>query len=835
MASSGTPRELSQDSTWGDQDVWRIGFPIASSGGAAIDSRLAAVYFPEKSCLCCFDLKHVPGSGKARVHAVIQIPESRNPPVMSLRNSMLAANTRIYDMSSGDLVRTIDTYLSDAACMPRSKVVSALDFNSEGKILALGAQSGCMHFLDLRVAKPVLSQVQSGIPLRISEVKWNRLIDSSLCSVQGDAVAVWDCRSMRSPISQLTAGGWKSSVSAIDWVGPGDLVINTVSEGLIRFSDISIDFLSNKRGILCSIPTDQGTGLVAFQSEPGRIDVIDPFSHRETAVVETFNTGACAVSLGYLEDARALVCADKKGLTIRSLAKHASAWSSKDGSSLMQSESSPRLHPVASHITASDQFLSDEMRAIHATFSLLSRRIRRMYLEADIEVDPDNALLEIGIPDPAGDRFKLKVAFRAEDGGMDKPTLSCECWWVRTEDSPSDHPIQDLPEIKQLEENFLNLVNLDDLVETGNMEPIMHAVQELKKFVATIDETEDSVVDELHAIPFPATCGICWSPNGDLFKFQSLKGLGPYPRHREKLTMKNFSKFNDIVASCSQAGTTNNSVAVHLNEFSEFREPLDDQENVNDDLLDEEFNQRVFTDGCVHNISASVFQNSVEDHWFALLAPLVDFSLPTETLFDRLIAFTKKAAHYNIVCECFELVKEFLNQPFTSKSALDVVRTTVLVDRLRFLYKNEQTQAVAIIAAVLINHHQFNREWDKQIYDSSLLLIHDHSVLFQRLGCFEASRVLEKIQALHNPLLPLLGSDPSKIGTVQSKPSCSVCGLTVHGLGNFCSKCGHGGHLRHVTISVGCSVKDCKCFCWQTPTPKLTVSQPVVVSTFISS
>jgi hypothetical protein len=830
-------RELSRDSTLSDHEVWLLEFPLPSSGISASDSRFAAVFFPEKSSICVLDLKHISASSKAKIVTVVPVSDAK--PVFAIAHSLLAVGgaeqrLQIHDFTNPESTRVIEPQLSGP---PRARIITALDFNTEGKVLAAGSRSGSVHFIDLRAPSPISNSVNSAIPFPISTIRWNKLIDSQLCTVQGDAVSVWDCRSLRSPTIQIAPGGWKSPVTHVDWIGPSELILNTTNDGLVRVSDISIDFLSWRipsSGGVTSVPTESGHALIAFQSEPGRIELVDPFTNMS---VESIEIGFPPKSIAYLEDSRSLVFSSKHGVAVRSLAKHGSSWSSKDGSSLLPSESSPRLHPVASHVTSSDQFLSDEMRAIHSTFSFIARRIRRMYLQADIEIDPETALLEIGVPDQH-DRFKLKIALRAEDvGGMDKPGCSWECWWA-----VADEEIK-LPDLQIIQSEFLSKIDLELLADLGELSELLHVVRQLKEFVQSIEkpEDEDDTQEETNTqiTPFPATCGVCWSPSGDLFRFHSLKGLGPFPKHRGKLTIENFEKFNDIVSS--QTSATNNSVVVHLNEFSEFLEPPTESLEFNDDSLDEEFNQRVFTDACVQKLPAAVFKNNVEDHWFAQLAPFVDFaSTPGETL-SLLVSACNSLLQKNqsksiqLVRDCFSLLIELLNCP-ARNSCLDAVKTTIILERLSTLYEAEQTQAVAVIAAILITQKLFSRSLNAELFDAALLLIHDHAVLFQRLSCFESSRVLENIQIENMPNLPLLG-EPRRVGSADPNPPCSVCGIQVRGLGQFCFKCGHGGHLSHLENLTSCPVVNCKCPCWEQPTPKLPprVQTSSIVSAFITS
>ena len=827
-----------------DNDLWRINFPFPISGVVAFDSRHAAAHFPEKAAVGCIDLKHLQSSGgKARLVAVIPTHQTR--PTLSVRNTLVAIGgdkegLEVFDFAASEQVRRVEAIGFDqVACIPRSRSITALDWASDGKVLACGARSGSVHFIDFRAPSPVLNRSMSQVPLSVSFLKWNRLIETSLCSTQGDSVAIWDCRSLRTPVSQLTTAGWKSNVTSVDWIGPSDLIITTSKEGLIRLSDLSTEYISSANiapnSPVCSIPTDTGLGLVAFQSATsGMVELYDPFA--SIAIDSFLNFDIASVqSIGYLEDSRSIVIADSQSLAIRSVARHGSGWSSKDAS-LMQSESSPRLHPVASHITASDQFISDEMKAVHAEFVLLARRIRRLYLEADVESDFETAILDIAIPD-VGDRFKLKILLRAEDmnGGL---SLAPECWWARRDDD-SDNAGITLPDIQEVEAQLGCNLEIGTIIDT---------VRILKRFVADVgkksSEEEDVPAIEEGAIPFPATCGICWSPQGDLYRFQSLKGMEPFPENRGKFSMNIFNKFNEIISS-SQASTSlhssmnanSSSVIVHLNEISVFHEPPD--RGADDDALDEEFNQRVFTDACIQKLPAAVF-DSIEDHWFAQMAPLVDFALSPDICLRRLVDYSRPLLHRDqrLVHETFLLLIELLKVSSCGSAGLDVVKQALVIDRLTELYKREQTQAVAIMAALLITRNEFFRSLNPLIFDSSLLLIHDHAVLFQRLGCFASSRFLEKIQARFTPDLPVIGED-SRIASVDPKPSCSVCGLTVHGLGRFCTLCGHGGHLKHISIeSRMCSVAGCRCECWKQALQQgvATARAPTpTVSTFITS
>ena len=843
-----------------EEDTWSVDYPTSSSGIPVFDGRFGAMYFPDFSTTVCLDLKHVQDSGKSKIVAAVSCEDD---PLLALNRNSLAIGSHsgitVTDISLAptETVPVLARLELSGRTVPRGRRISALDWTGTGisRILAAGTTAGSIQLWDMRSPSAVLAcNSPPCIPLPVSFLKWNRVIDSSLCSVQGDAVCVWDCRSLRSPVSQITSPVWKSVITGVDWVGSSDIILSTKSEGLVRFSDLAVEFLtspssSKNVGPLCAVPSDSFPGLVAYESEPGRIELVDPFSN---TLIDSFTTGIKASSIGYIEDSRSLVVGGVESLVVRSIARNASGWTAKDSSSLLQSESSPRLHPVASHVTSSDQFLSDEMRALHAALSLAARRLRRLFIEASVDLDQDCCNLEVTV---AGDRLRLKLLLRAQDcGNADSLTLSWEVWWATSnnenpDDSFTDSTnIADLPGIKTIESNYLARINLDQLVTEGDISGLVGVMRELKLFVSqseTHARREDSMVDdsptEAGNIPFPHTCGICWSPSGDLFRFNSLRNLHPFPKHRERLTMNHFMELTDKISAQQGMGSgTGSSIVISLNEFWPYVEPSSVD---NDDMLDEEFNQRTFTDACVQKVPATVFESNVEDHWFASMAPIVDFSKSPKETAMKLAEFAKhsfsKSNGANLVYDSICLLIELLPSLTAERSVLDLVKQAIILDRLRALYASEQTQAVAVISTLLILSDDKIRESDSEFFNAVLVLIHDHAVLFQRLGCPVTSRVLEKIQARFAPDLPLLFGDVL-IGqkTKTALPLCSVCDLPVHGLGRYCPDCGHGGHLSHVLKRTVCAVRDCDCRCGSpsTPqTPPLRVQTSSIVSTFITS
>jgi hypothetical protein len=90
-----------------------------------------------------------------------------------------------------------------------------------------------------------------------------------------------------------------------------------------------------------------------------------------------------------------------------------------------------------------------------------------------------------------------------------------------------------------------------------------------------------------------------------------------------------------------------------------------------------------------------------------------------------------------------------------------------------------------------------------------LFALHAHVEVFQQLGRFTASRLLEKIISLYRPDWPLglLSGDLSEAGddemsdapSAVSAPSvvtCAICALPLHGLFGVCPECGRALHVN---------------------------------------
>ena len=822
-------------------ELCRVRLPFSASA-VAMDARTVALFAPEFSAIACVDLKHAVGASKAKITALIPCRELA--PVLALRQSRLAIggsrSTTIIDLVNGAPAVT----LSPRSGLPRSRLVTALDWSQD--LLAVGTEAGSIQLWDPRLPVGPVALLPAPTAYKCGVVKFSRFAETSIASVNGDVVSVWDLRTLRAPTRQQMAAPGKSAIRYIEWIGPQstDLVVGTAKDGVFRCNTDGIfsQIFSSSFSSICAIPVSSSSALLAVQTAAHTVHLVDPLSGSVTESIEIDST--FVESIGYLDEPRA-ICMYLPQTS--SLLVHSVAGATSYDHSLIQSESSPRLHPVDS----TEQF-TDDLKALQASFTLLARRLRRLTLDAEL-ITGDACGLEITIPSSDADRFKLKAVMTVTSGVV--PELEWETWWVQASIDPFD--VISLPDALEIQTSYFGKICADSIV-AGDIGSAVEVFRSVKALIASLEEEpglKQQSVDEYSAVstpsssatcvaddarlPFPATCGVCWSPKGDLFRFHSLKGLSPYPKNRERLTMSNFFSLKEVIdVSAAQStgvvGDSSAGVAVRLNEFSPYVEPVFTDTALDDDGLDQEYNQRVFTDQCVQFLPAHVFEAAVEDHWFASVAPIVDFRLSPSIMARELGEFTQQFVRNDAA---IELVKDvyFLTSELVSSSekngGLDVVKQMIIEDRLRKMYTSEQSQAVAVIGAMLIKR-RMKFLADKNFFQTLLILIHDHAVLFQRLGCFEASRVLENIQSEYVPSLPLLADQGTSLLVPKGrKPSCSVCTLPVHGIGRFCSQCGHGGHLKHVTAITVCPVGGCGCHCNQKSVPTRTT---LPASVFVS-
>ena len=856
------PREPSRDTSlasWPEEQLLRIRFPFTAHS-ASYDSRFGAI--GTDNGIACVDLKYVGLSGKAKLLAVF--PSSVNP-VLSLNHSRLAVGgpsaVRIIDLASG----TVDLKLQYAT--HRARNVTAIDWSSDPNVLAAATSSGSVQLWDVRSPVAALNHSTSAVVLESRLIRFNRFTtDYVLASAHGDAVVLWDYRSTKYPIRSV-AGAWRTPITGLDWTSSsGDLMAVSGLE-LMKFRDCSSvqrNECNQQIFALSSLPALSGGALVAV-SLGSRVELLDPTTCEPVDRIE-LESSSPVTKIGFLDETCMLCMHSADTLTLRSVARQTTSWSI-DGHS---SESSPKIQPVSSSdVSTADLTAEDPTRAALAR---LARRLRRLYLEAEAGAD-----LEVTLEDEAA---KLKIILN-----IDKATLHWEVWWAAHESifAPEEGSAAPLPDPAGIQADYLATLTLDDILAVDPSVAVA-AFRRLRDGVATKPPCDMAPVaagadDSL--VPFPATCGVCWSPTGNLFRFHSLKGLSPWPKNRERLTMVNFhrlSQENDRLNSRQGAGlatsrlsmamTDSAAQSIRLNTLCEYIEPISGFDGAGsssepadengsdctaaaaaaetDDARDAEFNRRVTTDQCVQFLPAAVFEELVEDHWFAMMAPVVAFERSAAPTARAMRDFTRQFAHKNLqllelVHSAWELMVELLACEPHTNSGLSIVAQSVIEHKIRELYAAEQTQTIAVIAGLILRSKSMVGITHPGLLQAVCLIAHDHAVLFQRLGCFASSRVLENIQHEYMPdHLPLLldqkGSFFASAGGSGTKPTCSVCCVPVHGMGQFCLRCGHGGHLRHMdgwwsSGRASCAVSQCDCACTD---PSASAARPVS-ATFIPS
>ena len=784
-------------------DLFELKFPFRISSGSpsSFGSRLGAVFSEEHRGIVCLDLRHA-NEGKARCTGFIPFFEPLGAPVLAISSSLLAVGggnlpgIKIIDVYTGQEMHALEFA---AGTFFRSRSPACADWFSEDSLLAMGTRAGSVQLWDMRSSekeKPA-THLPPLVQLECCVLKLAR-DQKILASCHGDAVVVWDLRQLKMPVRQIVAPGkWKGApqVTGLDWMTSSDFILSTGDSVFrVNYLENSADFLvacANESPV-CAVPGIGGDPLIAFLPETGRVNLIDPLRASKNSILESFQVPACS-QIYFLPDAsRSILCLGEESLVLKSVWNHTGSWTT---------------HALASSIEPSSPAPPSREENSGQTVFLerLARKIRRLYMEAAVvELGGSSYALEITVPLP--ENAKVKILFSMSSQW---PNISKELWYVGCV------PVPDL------EGRFLDFSDLSDPVQ------VVNSLKNLRNALISEEiSTEDISISQ---IPFPATCGVCWSPRGDMYRFHSLKGLAPWPKHREKLTMSNFLKLKqelDVIFTTSNlvapaephlGSEAAHTVAVKLNAFSTYTEPVGnisspEQEEEEEEKLDSEFGQKVFADQCMQSLPAAVFELAVDDHWFASVAPAVKFSSLPITAVESVIKVCRSDAS-QLVRETFELVREILtNIEPDERTGLNHVLTSIIEERIKTLYKKEESQAVAVLAISLAKYLPFFQ--DKEFSRSIKLLIHDHAGLFQRLQCFVSSRVLEKFNSSSFPLLADREQKNIFMTNKNDTTFCSGCDLPVRGLGHFCPSCGHGGHLNHIRLQGGiCSKSNCGCPC----------------------
>jgi hypothetical protein len=647
-----------------------------------------------------------------------------------------------------------------------------------------------------------------------------------------------------------------------DWLSNGDIIAVTDTQDLISICESSTKILYVGTSVYgcMSLPPKRDTGqsMLALSCDTGGVGI---FSGDGNVVYGDFQVNHVTCGMSFLGENKMLcsighsICENEEVYSLLFHPIHGLTRERSGGDVSPRGAnnySSTTLHTSGSAASALGVPQDDEQS--RKILSLFGRRVRRLGYQVSFGFDDFS--LELSFPvflvgeDEDDQEVRLKILVQMtttiaeeltggllvgqidqQSGAMTKFDITFEVWWAG-----SILPKR-LISGEKISKKFLSSINLVN----GDIptEPFL----EIKKFIAQEYPTP-SPYSDLIGFPFPATCGVCWSPKGDLYRFESLKGLNPFPSGRPKLTMKNYMLLRDSVGGPNGSTDVNSAVShmlapasiggvsgsgnvsVKLNSFTDW---LGDCSGGVEDWLDIEYNRRVTTDQCVQFLPSAVFEETVEDHWFASIAPVVDLSRKNPSEIVRAIhSFTQQfmmGDRVPIVLKSWEVVQ----QVFERRSAgdqnivgmhacgLDSITASILDDEIKFLYEKEQTQAVAILASLLLLEQLRSRHHSTVIslHPSILLTLHDHSVLFQRLGCWKTARIIEDLVARYAPKIPRM-VDLNGLSTTQLM-ICCVCDLSVIGLGQICRKCGHGGHLNHLNKyfahSRKCPNIDCECEC----------------------
>jgi len=652
-----------------------------------------------------------------------------------------------------------------------------------------------------------------------------------LGTAQGDSLIMWDFRSTKTPIKTVGGTCVTGRIIDFDWLETaGDLIAVSDTCQLVKFSPT--------RSPIYIPSSDRMYGCLSLPSRRDTEDICVFATSCDDAVgVWSSNSGGGDLSkLGairidhstsrmfFLSENRMLCSVSTNSIymhALHGLKREAVGGGDISPRTVGQNASSTTLHTTSS----SGQIEVSGIEKNRNFFTLISRKSRRL----GFTVSYDESSIELTLPvfltveeDQPDQEVRLKILMQAPD----PPCLLWEVWWATNSGIlPRGLPNRD------------NMVKFLPCIQDDNVIRGLHA---LKQFILQIYPPIPTEFNEVIGIPFPATCGVCWSPRGDLFRFQSLKGMSPFPSNREKLTMKNFMLFKNqttsgggggsgAVSQMLDGGVLSTALAdtcggIRLNQILNFHEPLDSDDE--EEGLEMEFSRRISIDQCVQYLPAAAFEETVEDHWFASIAPIVDLSESDCSIIARKIHNVSRELMIGdsvpeILRRWEVIATVFDNFTSTAASGMSALAASILSDEIKFLYETEHTQAVAILVAMMLkNLPKFSRP-DITLHPSILLTLHDHAVLFQRLGCWETARVIEDLldKTTRMPLMadPQTTTFKSPLGR-RSQDVCCICDLHIIGLSQICRSCGHGGHMNHIkkyfsTTSSKCPHPTCDCEC----------------------
>jgi hypothetical protein len=688
------------------------------------------------------------------------------------------------DIAVVDLtVGSVSTEYSASAC---PSIITSLRWNGPS-IFVTGSQSGSVQIWDIRQSdKSALIAPAQGVGLPVSLIRFGPSSDSmGLTTVHDNALVLgWDFRSLRMPTTRFLMGSVDEVLEVVYTV---DDMIVVSSSGYTPVGGGEPKY--SKSGIFSA--TVLSGSIVAISKDFGEIEIIDVTTGE--SVVDPVVVPHSSIGLGYLRDSNFLCSFGQEGSILCCPIEGATTPIDPNTSASLAPSPSRRTTILSSTLSSPQMAESPEWRKLSESCAQIIRRVRRI---RGVEI----AELEEGIIG-----FELSVSMgsgRCLTGLVQMDSVDI---WVTGENEGDDYSEY----IRNLKNNFpLDLLDPRSVVD---------AIRSLVNELVPVESVE-------HTSPFPNTCGMCWSPRGDLYRFHSLRGLSPWPVCRPKLTMAHFL---ELPQRSSDSQRDSETQKIFMNDFLPFVE----NEQLDENTLDREFNRRVTTDTCVQFLPSVVFESTVEDHWFSAIGPVVQLDGSASEIAARLHEFTKQLVRRNpgevvtyvngvwsIVAEIFQSLESLDD---VNSSGLIPVCLSALEEIISELYAREQTQTVAVLLVIIARARKFYfSEQLDSLLPSLTLVVHDHISLFQRLMCFETARMMEKVAAedlgtYFPDKKPMLLVDPESMRVGTPVCDCAVCGFAVHGLGQFCSACGHGGHIKHMnehfSKSQDCLLCECNC------------------------
>jgi len=615
--------------------------------------------------------------------------------------------------------------------------VNALDWSPHAPHLLATCAEDCRFFVwDVRQPQPAHEMLPPAS--WTSSVRWSALSEPLLATGHEDTVCVWDIRNASQQMSVLAPG--QSRVLTVDWSHHDAQKLLSVSaseggstnSGSIKLWDLgsphkvheSIDIENGLPGAARFLPFGPAI-LAAVQSlvvifsvqVTSKAQVLNVFSgHKGSVNAVTFSPCGSGghewrlVSMSGTERKfrswRYRVPQDLSSTVIcpTGVLKGSPSWLAEP----------PDMSPVRSlGADAGDVWFMQSRDGEQYLGGLAKQHAKLRRLECVDEVasyrEQSQELLgqveeyQLGIEITTNNNIRLRITVgvdptapmtRAAMGRAMAPVEPCECALghglrvaVKWDDKGADQHGPLAPGI--VDETFgkLSLANL-----LNNGDDLCRCVEALIRMLHRRDHPP--LLTELGAglpaasprkpsraeIPFPRTCGMCWSPQGDLFCFRSLRNIVvPFPRRWT------FTDYKRVLKIHRERGLR----------------ITDDEDKLSAAAL------QLNVDQTVHIVPSTTLCGLVEDNWWSMVMPLFDKSSPSESVGevcrsnsniasgigrDDLAELWRVMAFLIEGHRAADLAPDWPGLPFATRLVQQIVQQ---------LFESKETMTVAMLAGVL--------------------------------------------------------------------------------------------------------------------------------------